>query len=70
MFGTSLNLDDVERDVVEARAVFQARIDGLTMIMLVAAALLLILMAGLAVLMSNAILRPLLQIKQNLDDMA
>ena len=70
VFGTSLNLDDVERDVVEARAVFQARIDGLTMIMLVAAALLLILMAGLAVLMSNAILRPLLQIKQNLDDMA
>ncbi|MDA0424728.1 methyl-accepting chemotaxis protein [Stutzerimonas frequens] len=69
-FGTSLNLDDVERDVVEARAVFQARIDSLTMIMLGAALLLLVLMAGLAVLMSNAILRPLLQIKQNLDDMA
>ena len=69
-FGTSLNLDDVERDVGEARAVFQARIDSLTMIMLGAAWLLLVLMAGLAVLMSNAILRPLLQIKQNLDDMA
>ncbi|MEC7472678.1 MAG: methyl-accepting chemotaxis protein [Pseudomonadota bacterium] len=69
-FGTSLNLDEVERAVVEARAVFQARIDSLTMIMLGAALLLLVLMAGLAVLMSNAILRPLLQIKQNLDDMA
>lgn len=70
VFGTSLNLDDVERDVGEARAVFQARIDGLTLFMLGAAFLLLILMGVLAVLMSNAILRPLLQIKQNLDDMA
>jgi len=70
VFGTSLNLDDVERDVGEARAAFQARIDSLTLIMLGSALLLLILVAVLAVLMSNAILRPLLQIKQNLDDMA
>ncbi|WP_278444923.1 methyl-accepting chemotaxis protein [Stutzerimonas kunmingensis] len=70
VFGTSLNLDDVERDVGEARAAFQARIDILTLIMLGSALLLLILVAVLAVLMSNAILRPLLQIKQNLDDMA
>ncbi|MGE4407155.1 MAG: methyl-accepting chemotaxis protein [Pseudomonas sp.] len=69
-FGTSLNLDDVERDVQAARVVFQQRIDGLTMIMLGAALLLLLLMAGLAVLFSNAILRPLLRIKHNLDDMA
>ena len=70
VFGTSLNLDDVERDVREARSAFQTRIDSLMLIMLGSALLLLILMAGLAVLMSNAILRPLLQIKQNLDDMA
>src|SRR3546814_10381462 len=34
VFGTSLNLDDVERDVGEARAAFQARIDSLTLLML------------------------------------
>src|SRR3546814_3971057 len=47
VFGTSLNLDDVERDVGEARAAFQARIDSLTLIMLGSALLLLILVAVL-----------------------
>ncbi|MEB2326969.1 MAG: methyl-accepting chemotaxis protein [Pseudomonas sp.] len=69
-FGTSLNLDGVERDVEEARAEFQQRIDVLVAIMLGSAAALLVLMAILAVFMSNAVLRPLLLIKTKLDDMA
>lgn len=69
-FGTSLNLDGVERDVQAARQVFQQRIDRLMAIMLGSAALLLVLGAGLAVFMSAAILKPLLQVKQNLDEMA
>ena len=69
-FGTSLNLDDVERDVEEAHAEFQQRIDVLVTIMLGSAAALLVLMAILAVFMSNAVLRPLLLIKVRLDDMA
>jgi methyl-accepting chemotaxis protein len=70
VFGTSLNLDGVERDVQAARAAFQARIDRMTTIMLGAAVALLVLVAGLALFLSNAILRPLLLIKRNLDDMA
>ena len=69
-FGSSLNLDGVERDVQAAREVFQQRIDRLTGIMLGSAAALLALVAGLALFMSSAILRPLLQVKHNLDDMA
>ncbi|WP_217474951.1 methyl-accepting chemotaxis protein [Stutzerimonas stutzeri] len=69
-FGTSLNLDGVERDVQAARDVFQQRIDRLTGIMLGSAAALLVLVVGLALFMSNAILQPLLRVKHNLDDMA
>ncbi|MCW3150092.1 methyl-accepting chemotaxis protein [Stutzerimonas stutzeri] len=70
VFGTSLNLDGVERDVEAARAEFQQRIDVLVTIMLGSAAALLVLMAILAIFMSNAVLRPLLLIKTKLDDMA
>ncbi len=70
VFGTSLNLDGVERDVQAARAEFQERIDTLVMIMLGSAVVLLALMGLLALLMSNALLRPLMLIKNNLDDMA
>ncbi|WP_312478353.1 methyl-accepting chemotaxis protein [Stutzerimonas nitrititolerans] len=70
VFGTALNLDGVERDVQAARAEFQERIDALVMIMLGSAVVLLALMGLLALLMSNALLRPLMLIKTNLDDMA
>ncbi|PNF74797.1 methyl-accepting chemotaxis protein [Stutzerimonas stutzeri] len=70
VFGTSLNLDGVERDVQAARAEFQQRIDALVGIMLGSSAALLALIAVLAVFMSNALLRPLLLIKTKLDDMA
>ncbi len=70
VFGTSLNLGGVERDVQAARAAFQERIDRLTTIMLGSAGALLILVAGVALFLSNAILRPLLLLKHNLDDMA
>ena len=70
VFGTALNLDGVERDVQAARAEFQERIDALVMIMLGSAVVLLALMGLLALLMSNALLRPLMLIKNNLDDIA
>jgi len=69
-FGTSVNLDGVEREVQQARAEFQARIDDLLAIMLGSALGLLLLMGLLAVLMSNSILNPLARIRANLDDMA
>ncbi|MCF7203266.1 methyl-accepting chemotaxis protein [Pseudomonas sp. JM10B5a] len=70
VMGTALNLDGVERDVQAARAEFQARIDALVAIMLGSAVALLVVIGLLALLMSNALLRPLLLIKRNLDDMA
>ncbi len=70
IFGTALNLDGVERDVQAARAEFQDRIDTLVGIMLGSAVALLAVIGLLAMLMSNALLRPLLLIKRNLDDMA
>ena len=70
VFGTSLNLDGVERDVQAARAEFQQRIDALVGIMLGSAAALLALVAILAVFVSNALLRRLLLFKTKLDDMA
>src|SRR5690606_31464823 len=70
IFGTALNLDGVERDVQAARAEFQDRIDALVTLMIGSAIALLVLMGLLAVVMGNAILRPLMLIKANLDDMA
>ena len=70
IFGTALNLDGVERDVQAARAEFQDRIDALVTLMIGSAIALLVLMGLLAGVMGNAILRPLMLIKSNLDDMA
>lgn len=70
IFGTALNLDGVERDVQAARAEFQDRIDALVTLMIGSAIVLLVLMGLLAAVMGKAILRPLLLIKANLDDMA
>ncbi|WP_407291797.1 methyl-accepting chemotaxis protein [Stutzerimonas zhaodongensis] len=70
IFGTALNLDGIERDVQAARAEFQDRIDALVTLMIGSAIALLVLMGLLAGVVSNAILRPLMLIKRNLDDMA
>lgn len=70
VFGTSLNLDGVERDVQVARAEFQQRIDDLLLIMVGSALGLLVLIAIFATGFSHSLLRPLLLIKRNLDDMA
>ena len=58
VFGTSLNLDGVERDVQAARAEFQQRIDGLVTIMLVSALILLGLIALVAVFMRQRPAQP------------
>ncbi|CAD5107369.1 methyl-accepting chemotaxis protein [Pseudomonas carbonaria] len=70
VFGTSVNLDGVEADVQKARAEFQKHIDQLLAIMLGSALALLVAVALLAGVLSSSILRPLLLIKANLDDMA
>jgi len=70
VFGTSVNLDNVELSVKQARKHFDEHISWLLVIMLGTALSLLVLMIIVAVLMSNSILNPLLSIKAGLDDMA
>jgi len=70
VFGTSLNLDGVERDVQAARAAFQQRIDSLLTIMLGSALGLLVLIAVLALMISSAMLRPLVLLREHLDAMS
>ncbi|KAF1067301.1 MAG: Methyl-accepting chemotaxis protein McpP [Pseudomonas citronellolis] len=70
VFGTSLNLDDIEQDVLKAREEFSQRINTLLIVMIGSALGLLVLIALVALPISNAIVRPLLRIRANLDDMA
>ncbi|NKQ11977.1 HAMP domain-containing protein [Pseudomonas sp. SST3] len=70
VFGTSLNLDGVERDVQAARKAFQDDINELLFVMLGSAVALLVLIALLATATSRTLLRPLMLIKGKLDDMA
>ncbi|MBB4863820.1 methyl-accepting chemotaxis protein [Pseudomonas nitritireducens] len=70
VFGTSLNLDDVEREVKEAGAAFDAKIDNLLLLMGGAALALLVVIGLLAGLFSRTIVQPIVQVRDNLDDMA
>ena len=70
VFGTSLNLDDVEREVKEAGAAFDAKIDNLLLLMGGGALALLVVIGLLAGLFSRAIVQPIVQVRDNLDDMA
>ncbi|VVN06125.1 Methyl-accepting chemotaxis protein McpP [Pseudomonas fluorescens] len=68
--GTSVNLDGIEAQVALVEAKVEARMEGvvLTIVGLAAVALLVIATAGM--LLANTILRPLNQMKANLDDIA
>ena len=68
--GTSINLDSIERAVQASSSEFQARIRTLLLVMIGAALALLVVVGLLAVLLSRSLLRPLLLIRDSLDDMA
>ena len=68
--GTSINLDSIERAVQASSSEFQARIRTLLLVMIGAALALLVVVGLLAVLFSRSLLRPLLLIRDSLDDMA
>jgi len=70
VFGTSLNLDDVEREAQEAGAAFDAKIDNLLLLMGGSALALLLVIGVLAGLFSRTIVQPIVQVRDNLDDMA
>ncbi len=70
VFGTSMNLDGIEREVQAIRAHFGKRIDQLTWLMIGSAVGLLVLIAIAALYLSGTLLRPLLRIKASLDEVA
>ncbi len=70
VFGTSVNLDGVERDVQAARAQFQHSVDRLLMVMAGSSIGLLLVLALLSLPLAASITKPVQLIKSKLDDMA
>ncbi|AVO56029.1 methyl-accepting chemotaxis protein [Ectopseudomonas mendocina] len=68
--GTALNLDGVEARISEVQAEIDRRIGTIITSIVVVAAILLLVFGVIGVWLGNAFLRPLQQIKANLDDIA
>ncbi|QMV65549.1 methyl-accepting chemotaxis sensory transducer with Cache sensor [Ectopseudomonas oleovorans] len=68
--GTALNLDGVEARITEVQAEIDRRIGTIITSIVVVAAILLLVFGVIGVWLGNAFLRPLQQIKANLDDIA
>ena len=68
--GTALNLDGVEARIAEVQVSIDKRISTIITSIVVVAVVLLVLVGVVAVWLGNAFLRPLVQIKANLDDIA
>ncbi|MGA4533404.1 methyl-accepting chemotaxis protein [Ectopseudomonas chengduensis] len=68
--GTALNLDGIEAQIAEVQAEIDRRIGTIITSIMVVAAILLLVFGVIGVWLSNAFLRPLQQIKANLDDIA
>ena len=68
--GTALNLDGIEAQIVEVQAEIDRRIGTIITSIMVVAAILLLVFGVIGVWLGNAFLRPLQQIKANLDDIA
>ena len=68
--GTAINLDGVEAQIAKVQTEIDQRIGTLITSILVIAAVLLVVFGIVGVVLSNTFLRPLQQIKDNLDDIA
>jgi methyl-accepting chemotaxis protein len=68
--GTAINLDGVEAQIAKVQTEIDQRIGTLITSILVIAAVLLVVFGIVGVVLSNTFLRPLQQIKNNLDDIA
>lgn len=70
VFGTQVNLDDIEDHVQAISADRHSRIGSYTAFIIAVAAVLLALVAGVGALLANSIVKPVLAIKNKLDDIA
>ncbi|PAU56828.1 methyl-accepting chemotaxis protein [Pseudomonas indica] len=70
VIGTAVNLDGIEAQVAEVEKAIDDRISTVVSSIVVIAVILLVLLGIAGLALSNSILRPLQQIKDNLDDIA
>ncbi|MBU3054911.1 methyl-accepting chemotaxis protein [Pseudomonas indica] len=70
VIGTAVNLDGIEAQVAEVEKAIDDRISTVVSSIVVIALILLVLLGIAGLALSNSILRPLQQIKDNLDDIA
>ncbi len=68
--GTAVNLDGVEAQVAEVKAAIDERVETILTSILIIALVMLAVFGVVGLALSNAFLRPLQQIKANLDDIA
>ncbi|KAB0483677.1 methyl-accepting chemotaxis sensory transducer with Cache sensor [Pseudomonas reinekei] len=68
--GTSVNLDGIEAQVAVVEAKVQERMQGVVLSIVGVAVVVLVLLAAAGMLLANTILRPLNEMKANLDDIA
>ncbi|MEJ5057672.1 methyl-accepting chemotaxis protein [Pseudomonas sp. MYb330] len=68
--GTSVNLDGIEAQVAVVEAKVQERMQGVVLSIVGVALVVLLVIAAAGMLLANTILRPLNQMKANLDDIA
>ena len=70
MYGTAVNLDDIEAQVAKVAGELNGRIETLISLLLGVTLVLLTVIALAAVWLANSLVRPLQKIKANLDDIA
>ncbi|CAN7577750.1 methyl-accepting chemotaxis protein [Pseudomonas sp. LjRoot71] len=68
--GTAINLDGIEAQIVQVQSEIDKRISTIITSIMVVAVVLLVIFGVAGVVLSNTFLRPLQQIKDNLDDIA
>ena len=68
--GTAINLDGIEAQIAQVQVEIDERISTIITSIMVIAAVLLVIFGIVGVVLSNTFLRPLQQIKDNLDDIA
>ena len=68
--GTSVNLDGIEAQVALVETQVQERMQGVVLSIVGVAVVVLLVIAAVGMLLANTILRPLTQMKANLDDIA
>ncbi|MFY1666498.1 methyl-accepting chemotaxis protein [Pseudomonas sp. Pseu.R1] len=69
-FGTQANLDDIDQQIAAIEAAIQSRIGSSAALIVAVVAVLLLIVAVIGLFLGNGLVKPVMVIKQNLDDIA